>query len=82
MPAIFSINGHASGITQNERYLINVGSVGQPRDRNTQLSFGIIDTDKRQYKNIRASYDVETTVKKILNTDLPARLGQRLLTGV
>ena len=82
MPAIFSIKGRASRITQNERYLINVGSVGQPRDRNTQLSFGIIDTDKWQYKNIRASYDVETTVKKILSTDLPASLGQRLLLGV
>jgi predicted phosphodiesterase len=82
MPAIFSANGYASGITKNERYLVNVGSIGQPRDRNTQLSFGILDTDSWTYENIRAPYDVETTVRKILNTDLPARLGQRLLIGV
>jgi predicted phosphodiesterase len=82
MPAIFSINGNASVITRDERYLVNVGSVGQPRDRNTQLSFGLLDTDTWKYENIRAPYDVETTVRKILNTDLPARLGQRLLMGV
>jgi predicted phosphodiesterase len=82
MPAIFSTNGLAPEITKDERYLVNVGSVGQPRDRNTQLSFGLFDTDPWTYENIRAQYDVETTVKKILNTDLPARLGQRLLMGV
>lgn len=82
MPAIFSINGYASGITRDEQYLVNVGSVGQPRDRNTQLSFGLLDTDTWKYENIRAPYDVETTVRKILNTGLPSRLGQRLLMGV
>ena len=82
MPAIFSINGYASVITRDERYLVNVGSIGQPRDRNTQLSFGLLDTDTWKYENIRSRYDVETAVKKILNTDLPARLGQRLLMGV
>jgi predicted phosphodiesterase len=82
MPAIFSINGYAHGITRDEHYLVNVGSVGQPRDRNTQLSFGLLDTDTWNYENIRAPYDVETTVTKILNTGLPARLGQRLLMGV
>jgi diadenosine tetraphosphatase ApaH/serine/threonine PP2A family protein phosphatase len=82
VPAIFSINGYASRMTKDERYLVNVGSVGQPRDRNTQLSFGIFDTDTWIYENIRAPYDVETTVKKIISSDLPARLGQRLLMGV
>jgi diadenosine tetraphosphatase ApaH/serine/threonine PP2A family protein phosphatase len=82
MPTIFSTNGRASAITKDERYLVNVGSIGQPRDRNIELSFGLLDTDTWKYENIRATYDVETTVKKILNTDLPARLGQRLLMGV
>jgi predicted phosphodiesterase len=82
VPAIFSIDGYASGITKDERFLVNVGSVGQPRDRNTQLSFGLLDTHTWVYKNIRAPYDVETAVGKILKTDLPARLGQRLFMGV
>jgi predicted phosphodiesterase len=82
IPAIFSMNGHASVITKNERYLVNVGSVGQPRDWNAQASFGIFDTDRWTYKNIRAPYDVETAMKKIVHTALPAKLGQRLLMGV
>jgi diadenosine tetraphosphatase ApaH/serine/threonine PP2A family protein phosphatase len=82
MPAIFSINGYDSRITKDERYLVNVGSVGQPRDRNTQLSFGILDTKIWTYENIRAPYDVETAARKIIQSDLPARLGQRLFMGV
>ena len=82
IPAIFSTNGNALGITKDDRFLVNVGSVGQPRDRNTQLSFGLLDADSWTYENIRAPYDIETAARKILNTDLPARLGQRLFMGV
>jgi predicted phosphodiesterase len=80
-PAIFSAAGRVTSIKKDERYLINVGSVGQPRDRTTDLSFGIFDTDKWTYENIRSSYNVELTVQKILATDLPIFLGYRLLTG-
>jgi predicted phosphodiesterase len=82
IPAVFSTNGRTRGITKNERYIINVGSIGQPRDRNTQLSFGIIDTDEWAYENIRNPYDTETAAKKILDAGLPSRLGHRLLIGV
>jgi diadenosine tetraphosphatase ApaH/serine/threonine PP2A family protein phosphatase len=82
MPAIFSINGYTPRITREDRYLVNVGSIGQPRDRNPQLSFGILDTDAWTYENIRAPYDVETAARKIIASDLPDRLGQRLLIGV
>ncbi|MBN1397768.1 MAG: metallophosphoesterase, partial [Bacteroidetes bacterium] len=60
----------------------NVGSIGQPRDGNKDLSFGIFDTDKWSYENVRHPYDVETAVRKILDTDLPPRLGRRLLAGL
>ncbi len=80
-PAIFSTAGRVRNVMKGERYLINVGSVGQPRDRITDLSFGIFDTDTWTYENIRSPYDVELTVKKILATDLPSALGYRLLTG-
>jgi diadenosine tetraphosphatase ApaH/serine/threonine PP2A family protein phosphatase len=82
IPVIFSINGNAPRITRDDRFLVNVGSIGQPRDRNTQLSFGMLDTDTWIYENIRAPYDVETAAKKIMNSGLPVRLGQRLLMGV
>jgi predicted phosphodiesterase len=81
-PAIFSTDRQSKRITKEERSIINVGSIGQPRDRNTDLSFGIFDTCAWTYENIRSPYDVELTVKKILATDLPSGLGYRLLMGV
>jgi predicted phosphodiesterase len=81
-PAIFSTVGQVRSVTKGERYLVNVGSVGQPRDRIPDLSFGIFDTETWSYENIRSQYDVKTAVHKILNSDLPPRLGYRLLMGV
>lgn len=81
-PAIFSSIGRSRRVTIGERYLINVGSVGQPRDRNSDLSFGIFDTGAWSYDNIRSPYDVETAARKILNTSLPPKLGQRLFLGI
>jgi predicted phosphodiesterase len=81
-PAIFSTAGRVSRITKSERYLVNVGSVGQPRDRRTDLSFGLFDTDMWSYENIRSPYNVEISVHKIFNSELPPRLGHRLLMGI
>jgi diadenosine tetraphosphatase ApaH/serine/threonine PP2A family protein phosphatase len=82
MPMLFSPDGWADRVTKSERFIINVGSIGQPRDRNIQLSFGVLDTDTWTYENIRSPYDVETAASKILKTDLPPKLGHRLLIGV
>jgi predicted phosphodiesterase len=81
-PEIFSSQRRVREISKEDRYLINVGSIGQPRDHNPHLSFGLFDTDLWKYENIRAPYDVETAVQKILKTDLPPRLGHRLLVGL
>jgi diadenosine tetraphosphatase ApaH/serine/threonine PP2A family protein phosphatase len=64
------------------RYLINIGSVGQPRDRNPDAAFGILDTAPWQYELKRVPYDVAKTQKKIRATGtLPAFLADRLATG-
>jgi len=81
-PEIYSTDGRKLSVIRGNRYLINVGSVGQPRDRNPQLSFGIFDTEKWLYKNLRAPYDVETASKKIIAANLPPALGQRLRLGL
>jgi diadenosine tetraphosphatase ApaH/serine/threonine PP2A family protein phosphatase len=81
-PGIFSETGRVCGVSKKERFIINVGSVGQPRDRNPQLSFGLFDTDTWTYENIRVPYDMETASRKILDTDLPSRLAHRLLMGI
>jgi predicted phosphodiesterase len=81
-PVIFSTDGRLSRISKEGRSIINVGSIGQPRDRNTDLSFGIFDTNIWTYENIRSPYDMETAARKILKTTLPPKLGHRLLIGV
>lgn len=64
------------------RFLVNVGSVGQPRDGNPHLSFGIVDTDTWTYENIRIAYDVAAAANAILKNGLPTFLAERLLQGI
>jgi putative phosphoesterase len=81
-PAIFSAAGRVRSIIKDGRFIINVGSVGQPRDGNNNLSLGIFDTDTWSYENFRSPYDTETAMRKIMDSELPPRLGQRLMMGL
>ena len=64
----------------DEKALINVGSVGQPRDGNPEACYAMFDGEIVRW--IRVPYDVEKTVQKILRTDgLDDFLGVRLRTG-
>ena len=62
-------------------YLINPGSVGQPRDGIALASFGILDTDTMTYRNVRVQYDMKETQRKILEAGLPSSLAYRLEQG-
>jgi predicted phosphodiesterase len=62
-------------------WLINPGSVGQPRDGNPAASFGILDTAKMTYCTHRAAYDVRAAQRKISEADLPRDLALRLAGG-
>ena len=62
-------------------YLINPGSVGQPRDGNPRASFGIFDTESLVYRNLRVAYPVKETQRKILEAGLPDELALRLAEG-
>jgi predicted phosphodiesterase len=64
----------------DEKAIINVGSVGQPRDRDRRSSFVIVNDTYVEF--VRLDYDVETTVRKIHdNPELDNFLGTRLLDG-
>jgi predicted phosphodiesterase len=62
-------------------YLINPGSVGQPRDGIALASFGILDTGRMVYANVRTQYAVQETQRKIQLAGLPASLAHRLAGG-
>jgi len=63
------------------RYIINPGSVGQPRDGNPDASFGLLDTDHCTFTVHRVNYDVEATQHAIIEAGLPNFLAQRLRVG-
>lgn len=62
-----------------EKVIINTGSIGQPRDRDSRASYVLFDTEKERISFRRIDYNVENTVKKIYKADLPRRNGDRLL---
>ena len=63
------------------RYLINVGSVGQPRDGNPDACFGLFDTELSEFSLIRSKYEVSVTQEKMHKEGLPPALADRLLEG-
>lgn len=82
VPGVFAEKSAKKQVKRGERFIVNVGSVGQPRDGNPNLSFGIFDTDKWQYENVRASYDVKRAADAITRAGLPRPLADRLGAGV
>jgi diadenosine tetraphosphatase ApaH/serine/threonine PP2A family protein phosphatase len=84
IPGVFpeDLKMQKSKVTRENRYIINVGSVGQPRDGNWKLSFGIFDISAWTYDLIRSEYDVQTASEKIVAADLPRFLADRLLVGI
>lgn len=63
------------------RYLINPGSVGQPRDGSPLASFAIYDSTSRVVAIHRVSYQLESAQQKILQAGLPRPLADRLAVG-
>jgi predicted phosphodiesterase len=63
------------------KLLVNVGSVGQPRDDNPRASYAIYDAEKKRVEIRRLEYDVEAAARKIREAGLPAALGERLKVG-
>lgn len=66
---------------KNKHYLINVGAVGQPRDRDWRASYVIYNLEDQTLEFRRVSYDLEKSQKKILAAGLPEPLAARLAMG-
>ncbi len=93
MPALYSMSATAkmTGFTPTtgvpiqllpgRRWLVVLGSVGQPRDGNPAASYLMLDTDKREITYCRAPYDVAEAAARIKKKGLPLWLADRLFTG-
>lgn len=65
----------------DNRYILNVGSVGQPRDNDPRACYLTIDTKTSIVRYHRVEYDITKTVSQLQRQGLPAALGERLLVG-
>jgi diadenosine tetraphosphatase ApaH/serine/threonine PP2A family protein phosphatase len=63
------------------RFLINVGSVGQPRDGNASAAYGLYDDEKGLFFLRRVRYDIGAAQRKILSAGLPPVLAERIGRG-
>lgn len=63
------------------RYLVNVGSVGQPRDGDTRAAFGLYDSAGPVLRLQRVKYAVDAAQRRILKAGLPSSLANRLAIG-
>jgi predicted phosphodiesterase len=66
----------------NTRYLVNPGSIGQPRDKNPNPSFIVFDSGKKELHFKRFSYNIKETQRKIREAGLPEILASRLESGI
>lgn len=62
-----------------EQAIINVGSVGQPRDQDPRACYALVDETKVTWR--RVGYDIDATVAKLAEVGLPKQLAERLLAG-
>lgn len=73
---------HDLRLSPENRYLINPGSVGQPRDGDPRASFLVYDSDERRIAFHRRVYDIRASQDKIMRARLPTRLADRLAWGL
>jgi diadenosine tetraphosphatase ApaH/serine/threonine PP2A family protein phosphatase len=68
-------------LQRGARYLVNVGSIGQPRDGDPRAGYGVLDDEARELRLFRVPYPVEKAQHRILSAQLPASLASRLALG-
>ena len=68
-------------LKEGAKYLVNPGSVGQPRDGDPRAAYAIVDTRRRCVELLRLTYPVEEAQDKVIRAGLPEVLAQRLAVG-
>ncbi|MEM9379834.1 MAG: metallophosphoesterase family protein [Planctomycetota bacterium] len=69
-------------LTESTVALVNVGSVGQPRDEDSRAAYAIYDTQDQRVELFRVEYDIEREADRIRRAGLPRMLGDRLFLGI
>ncbi|MFT4647090.1 MAG: diadenosine tetraphosphatase ApaH/serine/threonine PP2A family protein phosphatase [Glaciecola sp.] len=69
-------------LTNADKALINVGSVGQPRDEDPRAALGIYDSQTNAYELLRVEYNIKLEAQRILSAGLPKMLADRISLGI
>ena len=88
-PGTFELTGSIVQYSRQEdvhgdpgsRYLINVGSVGQPRDGDPRAAWLLFDDDRFAFEHRRVTYDIPAAMQRIRDAGLPPYLADRLQWG-
>jgi len=67
---------------EDMKFIVNVGSVGQPRDRDPRACFAIWDSAEDRFEHIRVEYDIESAAAKIIAAGLDPKFAMRLSKGL
>jgi diadenosine tetraphosphatase ApaH/serine/threonine PP2A family protein phosphatase len=68
-------------VLNDGRYIVNPGSVGQPRDRDPRAAYIMLETESKRCEPRRVAYDVAAIQQKMRDADLPPRNIERLSVG-
>src|SRR3984957_13623174 len=66
----------------DKKYVVSVGSVGQPRDFDNRASYTVYDSDKKRFEFKRIEYDIKLAADKVLRARLERNFAHRLFIGV
>jgi diadenosine tetraphosphatase ApaH/serine/threonine PP2A family protein phosphatase len=78
---LYPVPGVPVPLEAGQRYVVNVGSVGQPRDGRTEAAYALYDPDAATVTLHRVAYDYVTAAEKIVAAGLHTRFAERLLEG-
>jgi diadenosine tetraphosphatase ApaH/serine/threonine PP2A family protein phosphatase len=81
MTSFFPVSGIAVQLLSSRRWLVVLGSVGQPRDGDPAASFAMFDTDRGEITWCRVPYDIDAAAQRIRDNGLPPSLADRLFVG-
>jgi diadenosine tetraphosphatase ApaH/serine/threonine PP2A family protein phosphatase len=69
-------------LEEGVKYIVSVGSVGQPRDYDNRASYVTFDSDSNLFEFQRVEYDIESAANRIFAGSLERNFGHRLFIGV
>jgi diadenosine tetraphosphatase ApaH/serine/threonine PP2A family protein phosphatase len=81
IPVIIGEDASINRVTSEGRYIVNVGSIGQPRDGNPMAGFCVFDTVAGSVEIVRVPYAIEEAADAIRKGGLPEALARRLYYG-